>query len=469
MRAQPVRRPWRNTAVIVVIAGLLWAAILVFLLPGPEPHERAAVALLEQPRVMPGSNAYADLWRLEYAIPDDAVEAMLQADIDSLQQLLGSHADLTGDGVPFTATAEQYYPKRVGPLNESPYCGWRDQQDCLSQVRADPAAVTLALQQDAEVLRILEGLPAHGHVGNRFQRALLTPTPNLGWLRMLHTASALDFAEGRVKQAMERSCRNIGAARRLAEHSDDLVIAMVLDAQVRTGTALLAQMLAELPLDYQLPDSCLAAFEPELATADICRAIAGEYQMYQNMYQRLPHSYTAWHEKLLMKVIYRAERSWHRAAVFPAEFCQPALQQSLTAAQVLQLVKYEAREPVDFLLTRGCLSNPVGCILVEVGNGFGGNYLVRRQQTEAVVRLMHSLLVVRSAAMDAVFDAEAMQPAIEHLQAFELPWQIDGNRQGLCIDWQPERSDSRWLSLPWPGSRQTGQQATALSCMPPSQ
>lgn len=457
MQKQPERRSGGKAGAVVLLAGLVWAAILVFLFPGPQPHERAAVALLEQPRSMPGSNAYADLWRLDYAMPDEAVEAMLQADIDSLQALLDSHADLAEEGAFFTATAQQYYPRRGQPLSERPYCGWRDQQDCLSRVRGEADTVALALQQDAEVLRILEGLPAHGHVRNRFQRTLLTPVPELGWLRMVHTASALDFAEGRVQQALERSCRNIGAARRLAGHSDDLVMAMVMDAQVRTGTEVLAQMLAELPLDYPLPDSCLAAFAPALATADICRAIAGEYRANQNLFRRLPDGPAPWEEKLLMKLAYRAERSWHRAAVFPAEFCQPSLLQALAEAQVLQRVEHEAKEPVEFLPTRACLSNPVGCILVEVGAGMGGNYLVRRQQTEVVVRLMHRLLMVRAAAVDGAFDAAAMQPAIEHLQAFEVPWQAAANRQGLCINWQPERPDARLLSLPWPGSRQHGE------------
>lgn len=431
----------------------------------PSPEELAAVSLLEQPLPMPGSNAFSDIWLMAYAMPDAERSTVLAADIQQFESVVRRNADLAGpddNPVVLTSSAEGRYPKTD---SQSLYCPLRAGSPCLEHVRNNREPIQAALRRDQFVLDALRNLPKHGHYHSLVPNSPVAPVPQFTLLGILPTAAAMEYLEGRTKQALDSTCQLMAANRRLAEHSDDMLAAMVMNGQLLSNLELLAQMLAGLPSDYPLADSCLAALQPELAAPDLCRAIQGEYRAHKSLYQRLPHAATGL-EALGMRLAYAANRTIHRSAVAPAHYCSPELRTALASKERLQQVNQRPVQlPSELVFSRACIGNWAGCILAEIALPDWNTYLVRRQQAEAMVELMRVVLVEHAGNREALLASQSGQDSVKKLAAFSIGLEYDNQGRGLCLAYAHTATEQRKLALPWPGSGMNDPAPPVLSCI----
>ena len=237
------------------VSGLLGLLLVVMLVSRYWPAsamQKQARAALEGPVAWPGNNGWALMETLNH---EDLDMAQRQALVDERAARFAQWVQ---------ATAPQRYgepePGAVqhGQLPELALPGQRwmadevlcrgGNRDCLAQVRRDPQAVAAALQARRGVIERVAALADYGHVRSPYLADVDMPYPApISRLFDPLAAHALAHAQGDSTLAMTGLCRDIGTARMLLGHSDNVVVAMTGQSMLQANTLLLAQVLAELP------------------------------------------------------------------------------------------------------------------------------------------------------------------------------------------------------------------------------
>ena len=248
-------------------------------------------------------------------------------------------------------------------------------QDCLAQVRRDPAAVRTALQALAPVLARIDALPADAVLwapAAGASRGAPLPADGLGAAgplqRALLTRAAFSFAEGQVAQGMAQACGTALRWRALRRGSNDIVIdraALTFSAQ---ALQLMTQMAAHLPAATPLPASCRSAMAPlsdaGLALCAVARREAAWQIQVADDTQRRADALRRWYSPaswMLSAMLIDARSTRRGIERAYAWACAPDLPQRLRAGG------FAAPAP-DAGAASGlaCVGNVTGCAMLDV-------------------------------------------------------------------------------------------------------
>lgn len=251
----------------VVYVLVVWAGVL----PLNTDAQKAALAVLTKPyeRAKGSHNGFQHMWLAPYAIPDKEVNAAYAAELKDYQSVTAS-----GKSSEFMSKLSKKYPMQSLPKDG--LCP-RSPESCLAFVRANPEQARKTSEEFAAFRARVEKLRDADHARNELDYSFYSPLPPLQGLGGLQTLSAaVDFVEGRPEPALDATCHNLAMWRRLRSRTDLVVVDMIGVAYGRDQMILLADMLAELPVDYPLPQSCSVALSPitkaELDQCDLGRS-----------------------------------------------------------------------------------------------------------------------------------------------------------------------------------------------------
>ncbi|KPN20844.1 hypothetical protein AO715_13680 [Xanthomonas sp. Mitacek01] len=255
--------------VLAVVVALLWT---VSRLRGPTPAQRAALAQLEAPNAFEGRNAFDAIWVLRYDVPETEISAVADTDMQAMRQALGASA-----GIPSFTSAAARYPDlqpRTGAVRHCSSGG----ADCLSKVSAAYDDYAALVEANARLIERVDALAAYDHHAWRLPYDQRAPLPPLALLSWPVTSRAVEFVRGDRLSAVDATCRNLAAMRRIGASSDTLIVHNLARSLTTNGYgALLASMFAELPRDAVLPPSCeLALAAPAAQEASVCPPMKGE-------------------------------------------------------------------------------------------------------------------------------------------------------------------------------------------------
>lgn len=237
-------------------------------LPRPSAGQRAAMDLLGQPQPpVTGPGAFSVLWFLGRDIGDRDIEALMQQDVQA-------HATLK-DKSDFTSVAAGL---PAIPLLREPACAGFP-ESCLADLRSREDGGDALAARFAVHLARSEALLDATHYRYPFP-----VSDDLHIPVAAHTINLRRFANARrhlgvsPADGLGATCRELAVWRRLRPTADLLIHQMMAIAFAETQAGLLAEMLAEWPINQPLPASCEEALAPLVAAElDACDMWRGEY------------------------------------------------------------------------------------------------------------------------------------------------------------------------------------------------
>ena len=404
----------RVVAGVVGLVLLVLVALLVSWVWPPSAAQQRALAALEAPHDLPGSNAYVTLATLEMQAP--LVHRQAQVD-EHTRRFQAWYDDSYAPGfIRGDAESEAGVPPPLPvdgaartPTADPALCGFRDAATCLERVRRAPEAVAAALATRATLLSRMDELAAHGHYRSPLVQAPPGPWPVLGPLAVPLGAHALAHVQGDSARALAGLCRDAGSGRMLMAHGDNLLATMMGIAMLRANAELFAAVLAELPADAPLPSGCATAFAPLSADeAAVCNGMRGEFAMQQRFALLMDRKIEAGPRS--GRLFYNGRKTLARQAEALAWPCLPAARQA---------VAEDRRAPLPSLPAVAwwqpqCLTNAIGCILSDIAGPAYTGYLYREQDAAAQLRLLQAVLWMRGQALQ---DAEAVSAHLRELPA----------------------------------------------------
>jgi len=386
--------------------------LVSWLLPPPDAERRALQSMQDRtPPGPPERNAFPALWLMLYDGPDDAQRRALTGDDAArLQRALADGSiGRIGDSV-----AEGKF-SRVAPAKE--WCG-RGVDDCLAQVRAAPDQVAQAHAGHARLHQRLAALSGLGYYQTLFPEDVATPIPPAAALLDRVSLHALAHVRGDSGAAMQGICEDVATARMLMRDGDSMVMAMVGGAMVERNAALFAGILAELPATAPVPAACGQAFAaPRVEELDMCRAMRGEYG-----YLRAAVAST---EASGRFGLFDEHKTLARGAGLYARSCSAAVHAQIGQDRPVQLAQAPS------LWSLRCLTNPVGCALLDVAAPAYEIYPRRQQDAGAQLRLVATLLWLRAQPVPPGGVAEALQQLPAGLGSAQRPWQLSADGRQL--------------------------------------
>ncbi len=268
---------WLLVAAVLLLVGT-W---LLSRMRGPSSPQTAAMALLQQrPPTAPGGNAFAAIWLLPFKVPDARLQALAEADF-ALGTSVVTPAGY-GMDVPWVHKGlEPFETLFPSPADKALVCE-ASEADCLDRVRSDPVAYDGLIERNQVLLDRIVALQAYG-----YYRSPESAAPEEVLWSPSHFANydltriAWQFSRGETDAALVGACDGAGSWRQLAAHSDSRTTRMTGSKHFEGYASLLARMLQELPLSYDMPASCVLAFAPaSVADASICEAMRGEFSAF---------------------------------------------------------------------------------------------------------------------------------------------------------------------------------------------
>lgn len=376
-------------ALLVVLAAL-WGASR---LRGATAEQRAALALFEQPAGPGGSNAWPLAWLAQWDVPEARLDAVAAEDVARFSALPPPGDPRRG---PATAAFQSVAADRHRDLSaslaaEPASCGLRE-GGCLARVRADRDAHAVRLADARELVDRVEAIAGHGHLRNLMPPMPDTPLPRLQWLGLPLTRHALWFVDGEHERALAASCRAIAGYRRLSADTDLLLFSMVVIAALDGHASLVAEMLAELPVDHALPSACAGALaHARPGELSACPAMRGEWAWGGSAEQWMMAGLSS-AGRMWMRLTYDPQATAALRASYLAWPCgQEAARMRAADAPVLP------PEPESGLRFE-CWANATGCILSEIAAPAYVRYESRMQDAAAQLRLLRTLAWMRERA-----------------------------------------------------------------------
>ena len=428
---------------LALVAAFAWGRLR------PATQSQAEALKLLQPEPMPaGSNAWVTLWLQDVDVPADQRDAAYAQERAHVQTWL---AQQRTDG----ATATSYLPSptlhftRYPPLTPDDnqlLCGNRG-DNCLAKLRAQTPAVRELLAKQSGRLASMQALARDAVQWDDMPASVTTPLPAFGPpMKLLLTAPALDFVEGRQAQALAATCTQAVTVRRLHAHTNSLVGAMVDVAWMEHIERELAGMLAELPPDQAIPAACTQAFAP-VVTADVslCAPMQREFGLAATAAMSVDQDRAGWYTRLRMRGLIDARGVRRLIAPRYAWFCRPEVQAAALADRPLVAADMPAMRYDLF----DSFSNAVGLILARIAPPDYTQYLTRNEDYAASLRLMAWLLQHRASASTAADWRQRLALAMPGLDPHgERRIGIDPDGRHVRMDYRARRPDHTALVLP---------------------
>ena len=376
----------------------------------PPPAQMAALRAMSEPvPAVRGRDASDAVWLLDYDIPSDPqAESAAAAQIRRYEaaRALVVPGGKPVDVPPDPRAAWKKFPEQ--PPEEQGVCSMLH-GGCLAYVEANRPLVGATLDEHAAGLGKALAFAEHDGLRIGVLPSLSAEFPRLGERRRLVLSQfAYRFVSGERLGAVEELCRDLGGWRRMGADSDNLVVSMVGVAYVKHDLELLAEMLAKLPKETELPGECTNALQPSADYEfDLCPAIRSDFQLVRTtpeMMDRGPNGRVrpSWQlDKRNFEALVATDR---------ARYCGPRL---LALARADKSVAAAIGPPPKCERLRR-LADPVGCVLGEVGSVDGfGKYLDRRTDQAAALALMRTVVWLR----DNAGSPEEVEAALAHRPA----------------------------------------------------
>ncbi|MBA3928854.1 MAG: hypothetical protein C0521_04595 [Xanthomonas sp.] len=375
---------------LALLLVVLYTASRLMPMPGDEAE---ALALLEAPRTMEGSNGFAALWSLRHDVPVAEAERLLVLEVERFR----SRPILAGGGAgPSDASTLDAYPRIDVEAGSDVLCSGRETQ-CLRHVRDRMDALVPAVAIRKTLAARVAALDDYDYFRSPFPARPDTPLPAYNPLFHTQTLHAYAFAREDREEGLRGVCRNASIARKLVASGDLLVGGVVGTALMDMSARLFVDMLADLPPDHPLPDECAEAFDADGAmVAGICPTMIGEGRYLMEGFRALSASEQHWHRRLMTDLFLDQRKTMARGARRHAWFCGP---------QADALVRADTpigkHAPVSGGWTFSCLANATGCILDNIAAPSLAGYAERFQDTEARLRAVSAWRALREQHNDA--------------------------------------------------------------------
>ncbi len=428
---------------LFVLVAALWTASRV---RGPTAEQRQALELFQAEPELPGSNAFPALWLLQWDVPESEQAAVVAGDIERFRALPPpGHPERAAAVAAFRSSAAGRYPDLEDTLAPEPaHCGWGT-GGCLQKVRADRDAHATRLERAARLVDRVEAVTSHDHYRSQLPTTLDMPRPRLPLMQLAATRYALQFADGEIDAALANNCRALAGWRRLAGNSDSLLMAMFSAQGIQGHAGLLAEMLAEVPVDHPLPPACQTALAPlQAGEMGLCTAMQGEWELSRSALDAMETDRRPM-ARLNRWLLIDDEGAAAQHALNLSRACTGGADGALAEDRPLR----EAH-PARRLMRFECVANLAGCILMDIAEPAYADYGVRMQDAGARISLLRALEWMRG-------QAAAGNGSAAHLLG-ELPdGMVDPDRK---VDVDPEtgrlrmellhdRPDTHW-SVPLP-------------------
>lgn len=442
-------RRWLVRIGIALLAlGVVLAALWGFSrLRGPSAEQRAALALFEQIPEPSGRNAWPLAWLLQWDVPFAELERVAAEDAARFAALSPPGDAAREPAVAaFQSVAVERY-RDLAPLlaDEPASCGLRE-SGCLAHVRSDRQAHAERLAAAVELVDRVEALADYDHMYRPLPPALDELYPRALGLGLAKTRHALWFVDGEHDRALAGSCRAIAGQRRLATHADMLLFSMSAVSALEGQTALLAEMLAELPAEHALPPDCGQALAPlQPHELGICQAMHGEWQLGASAMAWIQPSPSA-AQRLQMKLVYDQEATDARRAGYLAWPCSEEAER--LRAQDLPV---QVPETPGSLGRVECWANLLGCILSDIAAPAYVPYESRAQDAAARIRLLQALVWMRGQVADGdTRDTRALLAASPQLpRGGPRSIEVDEDGTGLRMSLFNQQRETHW-AIPLP-------------------
>lgn len=378
---------------LLAIAAILWATSRALY---PTAHQREALAVMQLPAPPPGENAFAALWTLDRDVPPDEMARVIELDAARIAGLSQFPDPDDPTAKAFVSTAEKYPDLAPSPEDRDLFCK-PQRENCVDKVAADVATYRALVTRNRRLIDRIDALADYDYVRQQLPWNMSASILMPGNAAHSATRNALWFVEGRVDDALAASCRGIDTWRRLGASGDTLVVRLSANAfAVEYHGRLLADMLAELPVDHPLPPECERALAPPSPQElSLCTSMRGEFTLITEttgpMLEEV-NEQNRW-SPLHFFVLYDAEAT---AAAQAQNFAPMCAERELEriAADRPEIEQPEANGRSRF----ACLGNFTGCFMSANSAPAYASYRIRMQDFGARLELLATLAWLRENA-----------------------------------------------------------------------
>lgn len=391
---------------IVLLLVLVTAAWAISRVMYPTESQREAIAEMEQPPDFGGENAFALLWTLGRDVPEDRLEAVMAEDVRRFSEKPAIPDPDERESWGIKSVAEDYPDLTPSAEDRERFCRPR-KDDCLARVREDLEAYVALVERNRRLLDRIAALREFDYVRFEFPYRVYTPLPSYQNIFLLRTRHAVAFAQGRTREALEATCRDINTWRRLGAHSDNLITRLISVANSTDNHGhMLANMLGELPVDMPLPEACDDALAPPgFVDVSICNAMHGEFNTSAHSIRNLwePMGQSGLLDRLSRPLLFDAEATVGMSAQQLRSFCGESERDRLRAD------RREIPESSTLGMLRfACVANPIGCMMNSIALPSYTDYRYRLQDHGAKLRVLGSLTWMRRNADDGRSPADLL-------------------------------------------------------------
>ena len=381
---------------------------------------------------------------MAYNIPDADVYKVMGSDIARYGLMAPrSFADKQ------PSTAEGHYPRQDVAADAPGLCQWKE-DDCLAKTRTRLDAARKLVAEHALLLDHMRELGEADHFHDMFRPGVggfAERIPALTGLQL--TDAALHFVDGGRDEALSRVCLVAATSRTAVTHGDSTVLAAAESIAYQHAAYLFAKMLAEMPANAPLPDTCTSAFAPVAdADLDLCDAMKLESRdgdfTAQMMFRHANGNQSSF-KGFLQEVFYNQWASEALHAVRLAGYCYYAdadIKQEMARMKSADFIQLDGWE--------GALLNPAG-EAIEVDSPVDYSQLPGRVgNLQRVNELVRAALDLRSKA------AAATGTSIAQLAAGTLPkdvsWDASQHQLHIARSWKHDDQPADF-SIPLPATR----------------
>lgn len=420
---------------VVIYVCVVWSGVL----PRNTAEQDQALAILKEPYqyARGKQNAFKHVWLAPYDIPAAEIDAAYALELQDYRAAVKAGKSASYESQLGKKYARQEIPgKRLCP---------RGPTSCLAFVRENPEESQKTASEFSAYRIRTEKLRNADHLANDLDFSFFTPLPPLNGIGGVQTLSAaVDFNDGKTDQALDAVCQNYKVWRRLRSRTDILVVDMVGISFGNDQLNLLADMLAELPVDHPLPPSCGAALEPIAANEiDQCDIARGEMKTMSGTFESVKEAglesngltSSSFFERLLSTQV-NIRASMARISPSVASFCagQPAAPQDLRIGMADRIF------------------DPVGTYYSEIAAPNYVEYQKKAKDFSGILQMMRTIAWLRT--QPDVESAGDRQP--DDLKMIDHKLIMDKTSKTLSIELLAPRSGdpSKW-TLPLAGSRLT--------------
>jgi hypothetical protein len=437
--------------VLILAAGAVSRAIY------PTESQQAAITEMRKEPDYEGENAFALLWTLDRDVPDDELAAVMEADARAYADNRPAATSAEDGFVGFDPTSDESaaddYPD-LTPSSEdrAMFCD-SGSTDCLERVREDPEAYAELIERNRALLDRAERLQEFDYIRNELSYRLTTPLPAYEPAEYLRTQRAVEFVRGQRKEAIAGLCADIATWRRLGARSDQLIARMIAISYTTTHSAYsLANMLAELPLDTPLPESCDEALAPPtIEDLSICNAVRGEFARTAETIEEIGRSGEGsnFAEDLALAIPFDPEAT---LGMIAEDF------QSMCSDEEQSRRRADRREQPDSVNQSTwrfeCLGNFMGCTLTAITSPAYTDYRLDAQDYGARLRVLATLAWMRRHAEDGRSPAELLAARPDELKSPSREIEFGPDGQTLRVAMYHDACSEYW-SIPLPPALQS--------------